>query len=148
MQKLRFKLAESDREPNRQSARLPPHINASSRRCSDPQWKRGGRQIWKAQWFRDARWTNVLTGRRCWLRSKRNEASTASANRWVSAKHGGRRPESKESKQSNIGNMPSRIKDIAFSPPFLRCCPASPSSPCRVWTPADTEEAERHWVKL
>lgn len=36
--------------------------------------------------------------------------------------------------------MRSRVKDIAFSPPFLRCCPSSLSSPCRVWTPANTEK--------
>lgn len=40
----------------------------------------------------------------------------------------------------NIENMRSRVKDIAFSPPFLHCCPSSLSSPCRVWTPANTEK--------
>lgn len=36
--------------------------------------------------------------------------------------------------------MRSCVKDIAFSPPFLHCCPSSLSSPCRVWTPANTEK--------
>lgn len=64
----------------------------------------------------------------------------------------GRRPESnnfmlseyqnsnrKQYGGSDDNGLEDMFKDIAFSLPFLRCCPSSLSfliSPCHVWTPA------------